>query len=119
MVPERSACSDGRLFKQKGSYRFPVSRMVTEEVRKKGDTTGCGDNFAGGIIESVAIQRKSDMSKPIDLVQAVAQGVAAGGFACSYLGGTFKETFMYEKRDRIRDIREDYLKQINIHGKDR
>lgn len=116
---EITAYSDGRLFKQTGNFRFPVSRMVTDEVRKRGDTTGCGDNFAGGVIESVAMQKKSDRRKPMDLVQAVAQGVAAGGFACSYLGGTFNETFMYEKRDRIREIKEDYLNQIKINGEDR
>ena len=111
--------TDGRLFEKPVRNKFPVSRMVTEEIRKRGDTTGCGDNFAGGIIESIAIQRKIRKEKPMDMVHAVARGIAAGGFACSYLGGTFTEKSMYEKRGRIVKFIEDYSNQLGKDGSDK
>jgi len=111
--------TDGRLFEKSQRNKFPVSRMVTDAVRKNGDTTGCGDNFAGGIIESVAIQRKLRKGKPIDLAHAITLGVASGGFACSYLGGTFAEKYKYEKRDRIREFIRDFRNQLNTDGSDK
>ena len=52
------AYSGGGLFRKTGLLRLPVSKKVSEEIGKnpalKGDTTGCGDNFAGGAVASIA-----------------------------------------------------------------
>jgi sugar/nucleoside kinase (ribokinase family) len=87
--------------------------MVTNELKLPGDTTGCGDNFAGGIIASIALQineKKTDL----DIISAISWAVASGGFACSYIGGTFFESYPGEKLERIADFRIDYLKQIGM-----
>jgi sugar/nucleoside kinase (ribokinase family) len=104
--------SDGRFFEKTGPVKYPVSRRVTEALRKKGDTTGCGDNFAGGIIASLALQLRTRVRGQFSVTEALALAVASGGFACSYLGGTFIETYKGEKRLKIQDFLSDYMMQI-------
>jgi sugar/nucleoside kinase (ribokinase family) len=108
-----TAYSDGRLFEKTGPVKFPVSHRVTEELRKNGDTTGCGDNFAGGIIASLARQSKTRENRPFNLTEAITLAVASGGFACSYLGGTYIENYKGEKWTRIQYFLSDYRIQIN------
>jgi sugar/nucleoside kinase (ribokinase family) len=103
--------SDGKLFGKMNMRFFPVSEKVTSELRSKGDTTGCGDNFAGGIITSIALQINCERSR-FDLISALSWAVASGGFTCSYVGGTFLESYQGEKRGKIEELRDDYLKQI-------
>ncbi len=105
--------SDGRLFNKLDLKFFPVSGIVTPELRLSGDTTGCGDNFAGGIIASLALQIK-DQRTPFDIISALSWAVASGGFCCSYIGGTFIESYPGEKLNRIEDFRNSYLKQIDM-----
>jgi len=84
---------------------FPVSSLVDAEIHAgkaaDGDTTGCGDNFAGGVLASIAMQTDKSLSGPIDLKDAIAWGIAAGGAACFHLGGTFMEDHAGEKRDIV------------------
>jgi len=105
--------SDGRLFNKLDLKLFPVSHMVTPELRLSGDTTGCGDNFAGGIITSLALQIK-EQKTTFDIFSALSWAVASGGFACSYIGGTFIESYPGEKLARITDFRKEYMKQIGM-----
>jgi sugar/nucleoside kinase (ribokinase family) len=52
--------SDGKVF-EKETGSLEVSKEVTQKIQNKeynGDTTGCGDNFVGGVIASVANQIK-------------------------------------------------------------
>ena len=104
--------SDGKLFAKSDLRFFPVSRMVTPELRARGDTTGCGDNFAGGIITSLALQINEERGD-LDLISAVSWAVASGGFCCSYVGGSYIESHKGEKLHRIEDLRNSYLKQID------
>ncbi len=103
--------SDGKLFNRMDITHFPVSGLVTSELRSKGDTTGCGDNFAGGIISSLALQIHSGKGS-FDLVSALAWAVASGGFTCSYVGGTFLDSYPGEKLQNIQEFRDNYLRQI-------
>ena len=103
--------SDGKLFNKIDLTLFPVSRLVTPELRSKGDTTGCGDNFTGGIITSLALQLKAERGN-FDLISALSWAVASGGYTCSYVGGTFFESFSGEKLQRLQNFRDDYLKQV-------
>lgn len=107
-----TAYSDGGLFERTETLRYPVSRKVTDDLRSRGDTTGCGDNFAGGIIASLARQRKIKEKGEFSFTHALSQAIASGGFACSYLGGTFLEGYKGEKRDKIQDFVSDYMIQI-------
>jgi len=103
--------SDGRLFDKMDLKLFPVSDLVTPELRSKGDTTGCGDNFAGGIIASLALQIKVERAN-FDLISALSWAVASGGFTCSYVGGTFFESYKGKKLHSIKEFNNGYLKQI-------
>jgi sugar/nucleoside kinase (ribokinase family) len=105
--------SDGTLFSFHETLHMPVSRKVTAELERhrEGDTTGCGDNFAGGVIAFLAHQLSEGIHFP-DLSQACAWGVVSGGFACFYLGGTYMEDRMGEKLKHIKPYLDAYQQQI-------
>ena len=107
---------------------MPVSRAVTEEIMRghKGDSTGCGDNFAGGAIASLCMQmslspdssqgegdRMAD-GRCLDLREACRWGIVSGGYACFYYGGTYFETRPGEKMQLIRPLYEQYLEQTKL-----
>jgi sugar/nucleoside kinase (ribokinase family) len=94
------------------SATLPVSEAVASALKQgsRGDTTGCGDNFAGGVIASLVAQLRQE-SGPLDLTEACRWGIVSGGFACFYMGGTWIETYPGEKRERITPYYEEYLKQ--------
>lgn len=110
------AYSNGTLFKPMNVSSFPVSDEIVKKLRitplKKGDTTGCGDNFTGGIIVSVASQLNSHTRGEFDMIDAISWGVSSGGFSCFYLGGTWLEKAEGEKKALIEPYRQKYLKQI-------
>jgi sugar/nucleoside kinase (ribokinase family) len=85
---------------------------IKSKPQMKGDTTGCGDNFAGGVLSSVAWQLKSKSVGQIDLTESISWGVASGGFNCFTIGGTFLEKFPGEKRGLVSEFQREYLKQI-------
>ncbi len=109
--------SGGGLFKEKNITQLPVSKKITGLLKSasvpKGDTTGCGDNFAGGIIASLAWQLKTGTKGEFDLTDAISWGTASGGFTCFTVGGTYLEKDQGEKLIKIRELREDYLAQIS------
>ena len=110
------AKSNGVLFEKTEMLQFPVSKMIAREIAAKpelrGDTTGCGDNFAGGIISSLALQLKNTPKGTFNLTEAISLGISSGGFCCFTVGGTYLEPFPGEKRQRIQAIQEDYKKQL-------
>ena len=92
---------------------LPVSAKVTAELKagKRGDTTGCGDNFAGGVIASLVEQLHAEKTE-LDLLEAARWGVVSGGFTCFYVGGTYYEQALGEKRRLLMPYYEAYLDQI-------
>jgi sugar/nucleoside kinase (ribokinase family) len=109
--------SAGSIFYKQGLIRWPVSRNVINELfefpGRRGDTTGCGDNFAGGIIASVAWQLKKHSEVLFDMKEALSWGVASGGLCCFITGGTYIEGHPGEKLQKVRRLQLDYLDQIN------
>ena len=107
--------SGGSLFGRLGPTEMPVSwevgRRLKEDSAPAGDTTGCGDNFAGGIIASLASQLERKGRTGLDLIEAAAWGICSGGFACFYTGGTYLESAAGEKIGRITDLVEKYREQ--------
>jgi len=101
------------LFKSCPGIYLPVSPFVNEDLRrhpeKKGDTTGCGDNFMGGVLVSVAGQMNRNSSGSIDPVAAAVEGISAGGLALYSCGGCMTESFPHEKKSRIDQIKQHYL----------
>jgi len=108
--------SNGVLFEKTELMKFPVSKMIAAEIKLnpalRGDTTGCGDNFVGGIITSLAMQIKNTVKGTFNLTEAISLGISSGGFCCFTVGGTYLEQFPGEKKQRVQTILEDYKKQL-------
>ena len=106
--------SDGQFLEPLALTELPVSRKVVEELKytKDGDTTGCGDNFVGGVIASIVNQLHSGVQHP-NFREACYWGIVSGGFACFYMGGTWFEQKTGEKLSKIKPYYESYQQQIN------
>jgi sugar/nucleoside kinase (ribokinase family) len=92
----------------------PVSEKVKtmlQHPERTGDTTGCGDNFVGGIIASVTKQLLNQPDQPVNLEEAIALGIVSGGYTCFYHGGTFYEDYSGQKKELIEPYYRDYLRQ--------
>lgn len=106
--------SSGQFFELLALTELPVSRKVTDELKsnKVGDTTGCGDNFVGGMIASVINQLQRGVQSPC-ISEASYWGIVSGGFACFYMGGTFFEQMQGEKLAKIKLYYDAYIRQIS------
>ncbi len=105
--------SEGSLFVRQSYFEMPVSEAVPIEIQNgvEGDTTGCGDNFAGGVIAGLVLQvQKKNVA--LDLIEACAWGVVSGGYSCFYVGGTFFEKFQGEKKKLISTYYQKYKRQL-------
>lgn len=109
-----SVYSDGQFFQPLALTEMPVCGKVVGELNtnKDGDTTGAGDNFAGGVIASIVNQLKDGVQRP-DIREACCWGIVSGGFACFYMGGTWFEQKQGEKLAKIKPYYESYQQQIN------
>jgi sugar/nucleoside kinase (ribokinase family) len=58
-----------------------IDRELAAHPERRGDTTGCGDNFAGGVIVGLAEQMVTLPRGKVDLRECVILGTAVGGFA--------------------------------------
>lgn len=88
---------------------IPISRTdLTDRGDVPWDTTGCGDNFVGAVLYSLASQL-ADGRGQLDLTEACGWGVCAGDFACYYIGGTYLEKHPGEKMERITSIHDRYV----------
>jgi len=94
---------------------MPVCTWISEDFEKnpelRGDTTGCGDNFVGATIASIANQKRRKNTK-LSLSEAAIQGTISGGFACYYMGGTYFEKYKGEKLEITYNMIERYLKSV-------
>lgn len=107
--------SNGHTFKAMHNRTYPVSADLIEQSRNfsGGDTTGCGDNFVGGVLASLAWQMTETDQLP-DLEQCITWGTVSGGYCCFHVGGTLIEMEPGEKLELIQPYHSLYLKQI--HG---
>ncbi len=109
--------SGGGVFAPQKLTEMPVSRYVDdlldEDPRRRKDSTGCGDNFVGGVITSLSRQMKNRTRIP-DIREVCAWGAASGGFTCMYHGGTYYESRPGEKREAIEPIASAYRKQAGL-----
>ncbi len=110
-----AAFSDGSLCHKVDSLEMPVLAAAGEWMKATdyhGDTTGCGDNFAGGVMASIALQMQRLEPGTLNLEDAISWGAASGGFACTYIGGVYAEQTPGEKLEKIREAHKLYRKQI-------
>ena len=106
--------SDGRVFNKVELSSWKVNELVNEDLRKyperRGDTTGCGDNFAGGLLASLLMQLSEGKTPgELDMRTAAAWADASGGFACFCLGGTYLEKTPGEKYAAVKRYCDYYL----------
>jgi sugar/nucleoside kinase (ribokinase family) len=108
--------ADKGICKPLETQTLPVSELVNRDLaahpEQRGDTTGCGDNFAGGLIAGIAEQLARSPRGQIDLREACVPGTCAGGLACFTVGGTFYETYPGEKRERLEPYIAAYREQL-------
>lgn len=106
---------DSELFDKPEEGCKPVSERVKKEIMLYpewvGDTTGCGDNFVGGVIASIAEQLMNSGQEKVNMDELIAWGTVSGGYACFYHGGTFYEEYPDQKRKLIEPYYRDYLQQ--------
>lgn len=104
--------SSGNKFEAIETF-LSVCSWISEDFEKnpelRGDTTGCGDNFVGATIASIAKQMLQHSEK-LSLTDAATWGTISGGFACYYTGGTFFEKYSGEKLEITNNMIERYLK---------
>ena len=108
--------ADSPLFGKVPMQTLPVSAAVGKALKEgcKGDSTGCGDNFAGGVIASVATQifncKQSTVNskQTLDLIESTKWGIVSGGFACFYYGGTYIEKKEGEKLTLLQELYDQY-----------
>ncbi|HCS36109.1 MAG TPA: carbohydrate kinase family protein [Sphaerochaeta sp.] len=96
--------------------QFPVCTYVDDLIHAdpslRKDTTGCGDNFLGGVIASICMQREQQGSGELDLNDCIIWGGASGGFALMHHGGFYHEDVPGEKFRRLEPIVDAYRKQL-------
>jgi len=93
---------------------LPVCHQIDIDLKTQTrlhDTTGCGDNFVGGVLASLASQI-SRGAVSLDLTEAVAWGVVSGGYAATYLGGLYGENTSGEKRKEVEVYWQAYRKEV-------
>lgn len=109
--------SDGSLFTATELIYLPVSERLRGELlssnHSKGDTTGCGDNFAGGVLADLAIQLQSKAVGHLDLYQTCAWGICSGGLAGIYAGGGYAESRAGEKYGWLKSYVDQYRRQFD------
>ena len=91
-----------------------MNELVNEDLakypEKRGDTTGCGDNFAGGLLASIIMQLSEGAAAgELDMRTAAAWADASGGFACFCLGGTYLERSKGDKYAQVKRYCDYYL----------
>ena len=108
-----TCCSDGKLFGIQEISYMPVSQKVKFdlEFNHEGDTTGCGDNFVGGVLTSIVMQLNQGI-EILNLEEACSWGIVSGGFTCFYMGGTYLEQQPGEKLTRIQPYYDAYREQV-------
>lgn len=115
------AFSDGKLFKEQPMARFAICQKVVKHLKEnpklRGDTTGCGDNFAGGLLASV-VKQLADGRKPgeLCLADALAWANGSGSFCCYTVGGTYLEKQPGEKLRGVKRIHDMYVDQLVAEG---
>ena len=88
-----------------------IDKELAADPENRGDTTGCGDNFTGGVIAGIAEQLEEYGPKNLNLQEACVSGIAAGGFACFTIGGVFYENQPGEKAKLLKPFMEKYRKE--------
>lgn len=112
--------SSGSLISKSELTSMPVSRYMDDLMAKdpslKKDTTGCGDNFVGGVLVALAKHLAKDDKTLVSIQEICAHGASSGGFTCTYHGGTFHEKKKGEKAMLLQPVVNAYLESVGEEG---
>lgn len=102
----------GACAPEEGRLEIPelLLRDCERGVLPQGDSVGCGDNFLGGVVASVAQQREEGGG--IALRKAAVLGCLCGSIASTHSGGVFFEKSPGEKRSLMERYRVPYQAQV-------
>ena len=111
------AASAGTFFKEFPLKSLPVAACIdeylAEDPSRRGDTTGCGDNFAGGLLAGMVKELQAGKKRgELSLLEACTWAGVSGGFACTTVGGTYMEKAPREKLAKVVDFVTAYRKQL-------
>ena len=115
-------CAGKGIFCPLPATALPVSEAINRNLaahpEQRGDTTGCGDNFAGGVIAGLA-EALSAGRKPggLNLREICIPGIVSGGYACFTLGGVFYEKRPGEKRALLEPFIAEYRNELVFRPK--
>ncbi len=103
--------SGGGLFQEHQLANMPVLSMQDYRTNSKpSDTTGCGDNFAGGVLSSIASQLEYIEPGEIDIKEACSWGIVSGTYTGLIAGGVEFETRPGEKYHKVKKLYDEYKK---------
>ena len=95
---------------------LPVSKymddLMAQDPSIRKDTTGCGDNFVGGVLVALAKHRVKKEKSLINMRDICAYGASSGGLTCTYNGGTFYESEPGEKAALLEPVVNAYLETV-------
>jgi len=104
--------SDGNFFAPQEVGKMPV--LSFHKYRTPGiqcDTTGCGDNFAGGVLFSLLTEMTLGKHGGFDLAEACTWGIVSGSYTGLIAGGVEFENREGEKLEKITKLYQDFKKQ--------
>lgn len=101
-----------------------ITKELTEHPERRGDTTGCGDNYVGGVTADIARQLQNlkktetaDTAKEsgaLDILRANMLGSVSGGYACFYDGGAYFESVPGQKLKGIKTYIPKHCSELGI-----
>lgn len=104
--------SDGSFFSSQALAGMPV--LPIREFKQEGvicDTTGCGDNFAGGVLSSLLSQMAKGKQGDFDLEEACSWGVVSGTYTGLIAGGVEVEKNVGEKLKKVSGLYKEYRRR--------
>ncbi|MBK5247552.1 MAG: carbohydrate kinase family protein [Peptostreptococcaceae bacterium] len=108
--------SGGSLINPCALTTLPVSHYMDELIINyppmKKDTTGCGDNFVGGVLVALAKHQLKKDNTLVNMRDVCAYGAASGGLTLTYHGGTYHEQMPGEKAALLQPIVEAYFQTV-------
>lgn len=107
--------SNGLFFKKKSLTTILIPENLKSDLSKRidrGDTTGCGDNFAGGVIASIAKQLSQVKQGELNIMSAFTLGASSGSWTMQIVGGVFKESYYGEKYEMVEKFRSQYYTHL-------
>jgi len=108
--------SNGKLISKCEITSLPVSRymddLMAQDPSIRKDTTGCGDNFVGGVLVALAKHLLKKEKSLVNMRDICAYGASSGGLTCTYHGGTFYEEKSGEKAALLQPVVSAYLEAV-------